>query len=126
MLRWKDVYFLFSGQETLSMTEDFAIDIPQVCDYFGEIFGKFLSSGYGAIVSNCFIWKRKHQNQAIYTYFCFLPTAPCLNDNAVSLQRLWDLSRFAENKSADVFASILAKAAKIIVSIVCIIEMPRE
>ncbi|ROT85253.1 Eukaryotic translation initiation factor 4 gamma 3 [Penaeus vannamei] len=72
------VQFLEGGQETLSMTEDFAIDIPQVCDYFGEIF------------------------------------APCLNDNAVSLQRLWDLSRFAENKSADVFASILAKAAKII------------
>ncbi|XP_037786200.1 eukaryotic translation initiation factor 4 gamma 1-like isoform X22 [Penaeus monodon] len=70
--------FLEGGQETLPMTEDFAIDIPQVCDYFGEIF------------------------------------APCLNDNAVSLQRLWDLSRYAENKSADVFASILAKAAKII------------
>lgn len=51
--------------------------------------------------------------------------APCLNDNAVSLQRLWDLSRYAENKSADVFASILAKSAKIIVSTMfCILLWP--
>lgn len=40
----------FSCQETLSMTEDFAIDIPQVCDYLGEIFGKFKSSGNSALL----------------------------------------------------------------------------
>lgn len=32
------------------MTEDFAIDIPQVCDYLGEIFGKFKSSGNSALL----------------------------------------------------------------------------
>ncbi|XP_068244689.1 eukaryotic translation initiation factor 4 gamma 1-like isoform X2 [Palaemon carinicauda] len=66
----------FEGvQETLSMTEDYAIDIPRVCDYFGEIF------------------------------------APCLNDNALSLQRLLEMSKFANSESATVFACIIAKAA---------------
>ncbi|XP_066968480.1 eukaryotic translation initiation factor 4 gamma 1-like isoform X4 [Macrobrachium rosenbergii] len=67
--------FLEGVQETLSMTEDYAIDIPRVCDYFGEIF------------------------------------APCLNDNAVSLQRLLEMSKYANSESATVFACIIAKAA---------------
>lgn len=70
--------FLEGVQETLSMTEDFAIDIPQVCDYFGEIF------------------------------------APCLNDNAISMQRLLELATYANSKCPTVFACIIAKAAKII------------
>lgn len=35
-------YFCFRSQETLSMVEDFEIDIPQVCEYLGEVFGKYL------------------------------------------------------------------------------------
>lgn len=36
-------FFFCSSQEILEMTEDYVIDIPQVCDYLGEIFGKFLN-----------------------------------------------------------------------------------
>lgn len=63
-------------QSTLAMTKEYEIDIPQVCEYLGEVF------------------------------------APCLNDNAVSLKRLLELSSYATNKKANVFACILAKAAK--------------
>lgn len=35
-------FFFCSSQEILEMTEDYVIDIPQVCNYLGEIFGKFL------------------------------------------------------------------------------------
>lgn len=69
--------FIDGTKETLMMTEDFVIDIPQVCNYLGEIF------------------------------------APCLNDAAISLQTLEKISKFAEGKSADVFASILTNSAKL-------------
>lgn len=32
---------LFRSQDTLGMVEDYEIDIPQVCDYLGEVFGKW-------------------------------------------------------------------------------------
>jgi len=35
--------FIEGSKETLMMTEDFAIDIPQVCNYFGEIFAPCLN-----------------------------------------------------------------------------------
>ncbi|KAK3869310.1 hypothetical protein Pcinc_025358 [Petrolisthes cinctipes] len=66
------------SHEILSMTEDYEIDIPKVCNYLGEIF------------------------------------APCLNDNAVTLKRLLDLTKaVGSNKKANVFACIVSQAAQI-------------
>ncbi|KAK3872667.1 hypothetical protein Pcinc_022262 [Petrolisthes cinctipes] len=66
------------SQEILSMTEDYEIDIPKVCNYLGEIF------------------------------------APCLNDNAVTLKRLFELTdAVGSNKKANVFACIVSQAAEI-------------
>ncbi|KAK4291305.1 hypothetical protein Pmani_035858 [Petrolisthes manimaculis] len=66
------------SQEILSMTEEYEIDIPKVCNYLGEIF------------------------------------APCLNDNAVTLKRLFELTdAVGNNKKANVFACIVSQAAEI-------------
>lgn len=35
------MFTIFSSQDILGMVEDFLIDIPQVCEYLGEIFGKY-------------------------------------------------------------------------------------